>query len=954
MSVASLLSLLDESDSTLQGHALAQLLPLVDTQWPQIAEKVVRIEELAELPGFAHSRMAATLASRCFFHLEEYDESTRLALQSGQNLLQGTDEFSAAIVGRCLDTYVANTSPSPELDRVVNDLFASCYASGRFAQALGMALESKRIGKVREVLARSGVDAGLLRYCLDGVFDHVTKGEFRRHVLELLVELHSQSASPAYLEWFTCLYLLDRVADFAALVTRLQSDGKAPLAMQAVFDLLELQDQRFEQALATALGKDHAVAADDKLASILVGGKKAAIYLDFLYKANKTDPVLLGWLKATTMEGRKNSVLHQAVVVAHGYMSAGTTSDGFLRNNLEWLGRASNWAKFGSTASLGVIHKGNVSQSLSLLRPYLPAPGAPGASPYSEGGALYALGLIHAGEGVAPADRKAALDHLLASLDEAVAVEVDNAREALQHGACLGIGLVGMSSSSVTLCERLRTVLYADSAVVGEAAALAIGLIMFGAGDEAQALVRDLVGYAHDTDHEKIKRAASMACALIYYGREDEAGNVVNQLVQDKDHLVRYGGVFCIGLAFVGTANNAALQRLLHVAVSDVSNDVRRAAVMCLGLVLLRVPGKVPGMIALLSESYNPHVRYGACMALAIGCASMADPSPALAVLEPLLEDKTDFVKHAAMMAAAILLAQRRPEADARAKRFRDAVYKAAADSKSASTMTRMGAILAAGIVDAGGRNVAVSLLGRGGKPKPPAVAGMVLWTLSWYWYPCLHMISLAMSPSVIAGANSALDLPVDFRLECAGGDTYRRFGPPDPVEEKKEETKSRIKTVALSMKGKPAAAASVAAAAPAAPVTPATPSTPATATAATAAAGKDDAIKTVPVSAPSDEAMLSNPVRVTKAMMEFVRVPAGQRYAPVSKEIGWGILVLDDSTPGEEEQVIKVAPPPPFEFDPNEPEPPAPFEWEPPSAAAAAASSSSTAAAAPSSSSSS
>jgi len=44
MSVASLLSLLDESDSTLQGHALAQLLPLVDTQWPQIAEKVVRIE----------------------------------------------------------------------------------------------------------------------------------------------------------------------------------------------------------------------------------------------------------------------------------------------------------------------------------------------------------------------------------------------------------------------------------------------------------------------------------------------------------------------------------------------------------------------------------------------------------------------------------------------------------------------------------------------------------------------------------------------------------------------------------------------------------------------------------------------------------------------------------------------------------------------------------------------
>ena len=38
-------------------------------------------------------------------------------------------------------------------------------------------------------------------------------------------------------------------------------------------------------------------------------------------------------------------------------MHCGTTSDTFLRNNLEWLARATNWAKFTATASLGVIHK---------------------------------------------------------------------------------------------------------------------------------------------------------------------------------------------------------------------------------------------------------------------------------------------------------------------------------------------------------------------------------------------------------------------------------------------------------------------------------------------------------------------------------------------------------------------------------------------------------------------
>lgn len=79
-------------------------------------------------------------------------------------------------------------------------------------------------------------------------------------------------------------------------------------------------------------------------------------------------------------------------------MNAGTTTDTFLRENLDWLGRASNWAKFTATASIGVVHKGHVKESMNLLQPYLPQGGV-SSSPYSEGGALYALGLIHASKG---------------------------------------------------------------------------------------------------------------------------------------------------------------------------------------------------------------------------------------------------------------------------------------------------------------------------------------------------------------------------------------------------------------------------------------------------------------------------------------------------------------------------------------------------------------------------
>ena len=74
-------------------------------------------------------------------------------------------------------------------------------------------------------------------------------------------------------------------------------------------------------------------------------------------------------------------------------------------------------------------------------------------------------------------------------------------------------------------------------------------------------------------------------------------------------------------MAYCGTSNNKAIRKLLHVAVSDVNDDVRRAAVTSLGFLLFRTPEQCPSVVSLLSESYNPHVRYGAAMALGIACA---------------------------------------------------------------------------------------------------------------------------------------------------------------------------------------------------------------------------------------------------------------------------------------------------------------------------------------------
>ena len=70
-----------------------------------------------------------------------------------------------------------------------------------------------------------------------------------------------------------------------------------------------------------------------------------------------------------------------------------------------------------------------------------------------------------------------------------------------QHGACLGLGLAALGSGDEEIFEDVKSVLYTDSAVAGEAAGLALGLICVGsATDKAQ----ELLAYAHDTQHEKV------------------------------------------------------------------------------------------------------------------------------------------------------------------------------------------------------------------------------------------------------------------------------------------------------------------------------------------------------------------------------------------------------------------------------------------------------------------
>lgn len=212
-------------------------------------------------------------------------------------------------------------------------------------------------------------------------------------------------------------------------------------------------------------------------------------------------------------------------------------------------------------------------------------------------------------------------------------------------------------------------------------------------------------------------------------------------------------------MAYAGTGNNKAIRRLLHVAVSDVNDDVRRAAVTSLGFLLFRNPSQVPRVVQLLSESYNPNVRYGAALALGIACAGTG-MEEAISLLEPMTKDTVDYVKQGACIALAMILIQQNEVLNPKASVVRKIFEKIISD-KHEDAMAKFGATLAQGIIDAGGRNVTVSMRSKNGSNNMTAIVGMALFNQFWYWFPMAHSLALAFTPTAIIGVDQNLQVRV-------------------------------------------------------------------------------------------------------------------------------------------------------------------------------------------------
>ena len=79
--------------------------------------------------------------------------------------------------------------------------------------------------------------------------------------------------------------------------------------------------------------------------------------------------------------------------------------------------------------------------------------------------------------------------------------------------------------------------------------------------------------------------------------------------------------------------------------------------------------------------------------------------------------------------------------------------------------MARMGAIMAAGLLDAGGRNAVPGLRSGSGFFRRTAIIGLAIFTQYWYWYPLAYAASLALQPAVLIALDGDMRQP---RLQVA------------------------------------------------------------------------------------------------------------------------------------------------------------------------------------------
>lgn len=475
----------------------------------------------------------------------------------------------------------------------------------------------------------------------------------------------------------------------------------------------------------------------DENIRLVVEGKINTYLIDFMVLNNQTNFLLLEQM------GKAGCPYFG---FCHSIMNAHTTNDSFYRTNR--YNKSQEWNRFIDLGGLGLVH---IQSPFEILGEILPATSGNG-----EPSAIVSLGLIGSNAitmyGGDNSLRKEIEGYVWGILDQ------NKVPETVLFGSFLCLGIVKYSSGDYDAFAKLKDPFEKYSTISQETAGYAAGLLFANTSDIT--VIEYLKSIRNTTDFKRLVRVINVALAMI-------SGDMSAPELDNNDVVVIEETILRLGVNYVNS-NEACIIDYLLKYVNHSNDDIKRAAVISLGMVIGYHEESIREIMIPLSTSHAMYVRAAVALSLGFFSTEVTDvglKADIINLLEALIFDSEDLVKQQAGIGLGIALQQHNTNlygtkdcATVNYKRICK-MMNGIIGNRNDSRSYKIGVGLGRSLIELGGRNAVLSLRNISGRIDNMRVHGYLLFTQSWYWNPLYNFLSLLVLPTPCIRVDKSLQL---------------------------------------------------------------------------------------------------------------------------------------------------------------------------------------------------
>ena len=203
------------------------------------------------------------MTSKVYYHLGEYNDALVYALAAGDQFdVSEKSEYVDTMIAKCIDSYcekrkakeskeegkaTVSQKVMAEQEAIVNKMFERCFADKQWKQALGVAIETRRMDMFRRSILESESPDTMLSYAFRVAMNLIQNRSYRAELLRCLVDLYMGLKNPDYVQMCQCLIFLDDPLAVANVLENLSqgSPDESLMACQIAFDMYESATQQF-------------------------------------------------------------------------------------------------------------------------------------------------------------------------------------------------------------------------------------------------------------------------------------------------------------------------------------------------------------------------------------------------------------------------------------------------------------------------------------------------------------------------------------------------------------------------------------------------------------------------------------------------------------------------------------------------------------------------------------